>query len=340
MKNKGGQLLIHIIGCLVFLTLPFLFTPNRAAFVDRFSDLRSLKELISYSLLIVFFYLNFLVFVPKLYFSKHYFYYGMVVLISYALIVILPELFMPFKPFPLGPSHKMPPPPPDFIFFRFSHNFFLFLVVGLFSLMLRISNQWKQSEREKLNTELLYLKAQINPHFLFNTLNSIYSLAIDKSDHTAPAVVKLSAMMRYVISEADKDFVPLAKEIAYVQSYIELQQIRFGDAVQVKIEVSGEPLGKKIAPLILIPFIENAFKHGVNAEDNSSISIRIDVLKTDLVLLVVNNKVHIEQPAEEQPGGLGIVNTKNRLKLLYPGRHTLSVQETDHEYSVSLVLTL
>lgn len=340
MKNKGGQLLIHVIGCLVFLTLPFLFTPNRAEFIDRFTDLRSLKELVAYILLIAFFYLNFLVFVPKFYFSKHYFYYVLVILVSYALIVVLPDVLMPVKPFPLEPMPHHPPLPLDFIFFRITHNFFLFLVVGLFSLMLRISSQWKQTEREKLNTELLYLKAQINPHFLFNTLNSIYSLAIDKSDQTASAVVKLSSMMRYVISEADKDFVPLSKEIAYIQSYIELQQIRFGEEVEVQIRISGDTTGKKIAPLILIPFIENAFKHGVNAEENSRISIQIDLLKTDLVLLVVNNKVQVQPAGEEQPGGLGIANTRNRLDLVYPGRHTLSIEENEREHLVSLIITL
>lgn len=339
MKNKGGQLLIHVIGCLVFLTLPFLFTPDRAEFIDRFTDLRSLKELVAYILLITFFYLNFLVFVPKLYFSKHYFYYGLVILVSYAIIVVLPDVLVPVKPFPLEPMPHSPPPR-DFIFFRITHNFFLFLVVGLFSLMLRISSQWKQTEREKLNTELLYLKAQINPHFLFNTLNSIYSLAIDKSDQTASAVVKLSSMMRYVISEADKDFVPLSKELAYIQSYIELQQIRFGEEVEVQVSISGDATGKKIAPLILIPFIENAFKHGVNAEENSRISIQIDLINTDLVLLVVNNKVQVQPAGEEQPGGLGIANTRNRLDLVYPGRHTLSIEENEREHSVSLIITL
>ena len=131
--------------------------------------------------------------------------------------------------------------------------------------MLKINSRLKLAEKEKVNAELSYLKAQINPHFLFNTLNSIYSLAIEKSDYTATAVVKLSSMMRYVITDASHKFVPLEKEINYISNYIELQKLRIDSSIKLMYTVTGDISDKKIAPLVLISFIENAFKYGVNA---------------------------------------------------------------------------
>lgn len=241
-------------------------------------------------------------------------------------------------PGPPGDMHKGPPM--GFSFWgRINHNFFLFFAVFFFSLLLRIALQWRQAQKEKSDAELSYLKAQINPHFLFNTLNSIYSLAIDKSDNTAPAVAKLSGMMRYVISDATKEFVPLEKEIAYIKSYIELQRVRFGESIHLFFEISGNPAGKQIAPLILIPFIENAFKYGVNAEEDSMIRIHIFIEENKLNMEVQNNKVNV-QMAHEDKTGTGIANTQSRLRLLYPARHLLKIADNEKEFSVSLTLIL
>jgi LytS/YehU family sensor histidine kinase len=220
-----------------------------------------------------------------------------------------------------------------------SHQVFLFLAVFFFSLILRISNRWRQSEREKLNAELSYLKAQINPHFLFNTLNSIYSLAIEKSDQTPAAIVKLSGMMRYVISDAGHHLVSLSKEIEYLHNYIELQKVRFGNAVSLSFKVTGVYAGEQIAPLILISFVENAFKHGINAAEDSDIRIEINITSHQLHFTSFNNKVTIQKMPEDR-GGLGIDNTKKRLELLYPGRHTLEITDDPLYFSVSLLLQL
>jgi sensor histidine kinase YesM len=200
-----------------------------------------------------------------------------------------------------------------------------------------MSEQWKRTRKEKLQAELSYLKAQINPHFLFNTLNSIYALAIDKSDHTATAVVKLSGMMRYVLSEAHRDLVSLQKELEYISGYIELQRLRLDDSVQLHFAITGEVRDLRIAPLILIPFVENAFKYGVNPEEDSNISIGIDITGDELHLSVLNHKVTV-QPAEES--GLGISNTRHRLSLLYPGQHDLHISDTPESFFVSLNMKL
>ncbi|MBS1744640.1 MAG: sensor histidine kinase [Bacteroidetes bacterium] len=232
------------------------------------------------------------------------------------------------------------PPPARFNNFLFGalHYVFIFIALVFFTLILTINNRLKQSEHEKLQAELRYLKAQINPHFLFNSLNTIYSFAIEKSDATPFAVVKLSEMMRYVINDAGKDFVSLNMEINYINNYIELQQMRFGDSINLLFSVNGDIPGKIIAPLILIPFIENAFKYGVNTETVSVINIKIDVIASRLQMVVVNEKVKLSKALEERTG-LGIINTKNRLQLLYPGKHELIVKDSD-KYYVSLQLDL
>jgi LytS/YehU family sensor histidine kinase len=240
----------------------------------------------------------------------------------------------------------MPPPPQGQhenlqidVFIDVNQKIFPFLVIIVFSLMLRVSSRWRETEREKMNAELSYLKAQINPHFLFNTLNSIYSLAIMKSDETPTAVVKLSGMMRYVLSETATDFVSLEKEIIYIKNYIDLQKIRFGESISLEFVVNGQTNGHQIAPLILISFIENAFKHGINAEEDSVIKIKIDITAEELFLNVFNKKVAVHI-SEENKSGLGVENTRNRLELLYPKRHKLSIYDTEEQYLVELSIIL
>ena len=339
MKSKTGEILIHILGCITFLAIPILFRPGSMDNFQVFDDPRALGDFISYVFLILFFYLNFFVLVPRLYFKERYFYFGAAIFVCFLIVAFVPDSLVPFE----SMNKSFPPPrkPPGgrLFMFEIGNVLFLFLIVFFLSLMLRITQKWRQTEKEKLNAELSYLKAQINPHFLFNTLNSIYSLAIEKSENTASAIIKLSAMMRYVINEAHQPLVSLEKEINYIRSYIALQQIRFGNSISILFDVNGQVQGQEIAPLILIPFIENAFKHGVNAEENSDIKIIIAVSQNDLLLIVSNNKVFRAQN-DENRSGLGVQNTKGRLQLLYPGRHTLVIDDNNNTFAVSLDIRL
>lgn len=254
---------------------------------------------------------------------------------------------------------------PSFMIFRdFNERFFLFLVALFLALLLKIRDRWIRAEEEKLHAELSYLKAQVNPHFLFNTLNSIYSMALSHSDQTAGAIVRLSSMMRYVLVEAGRDKVPLDQEINHLTDYIELQQTRFEATLHIDKAISGPTSDKYIVPLLLIPFVENAFKYGVNPENPSTIKIRIEIIDDELRLLVVNNKVAVLQPDPtpnnrgigdspnsrgisdtpnslgigDTPSGLGISNTRRRLQMLYPGRHSLHIEDGRDTFSVSLSL--
>ncbi len=351
MKDKTRQILIHVAGSLSFLALAFI--PNFQGRSDTFINPMSVKEVISYSLLILVFYINYFLTVPRLYFARRYGWYFVSVAALYILFQTFVNLAGPQAPPQRGspppaaefapggpPRRQMGPPPHEMdLFIDLNRKIFPFLVVVFFSLMLRISIRWQQTEKEKINTELSYLKAQINPHFLFNTLNSIYSLAIEKSDETPTAVVKLSGMMRYVLSESANDFVSLEKEINYIRHYIDLQKIRFGETIPVLFHVGGIISGQKIAPLVLIPFIENAFKHGVNAEEDALIKTEIAVQNEHLTLTVYNRKV-VVSISEENRSGIGVENTKNRLSLLYPRKHLLEIRDTPEDYLVTLQLDL
>jgi hypothetical protein len=230
------------------------------------------------------------------------------------------------RPRPGGPS-------------ELTQTFFLTLAGFLVALAIRVNNRLRETERDKLQAELSYLKAQINPHFLFNTLNSIYSLAIIESPPTADAIVKLSSFLRYVIQDSQKNQVSLASELDYISHYVALQKLRIDESVQISFRVEGRPNGKQIAPLLLISFIENAFKYGVSPEEPSEIEIVISIHEDKLRCHVFNKKVRVFQPMAIA-SGIGLANTKARLALLYPARHQLTIQDEPGSFTVDLTLTL
>lgn len=347
MKNKGLNITFHIVACLVFLSIPVLLSPDFLE-EDLFRVPPFQRDFIIYVLILIFFYFNYYFLIPKFYAGRKYVIYTILIIVCFLLIELIPRLIIRngfhheelhieeeehhFEP--NWPMHRNP-----FFLMETGRHFFLFLFVVFLSLMLKMRELLKKAQREKSDAELSYLKAQINPHFLFNTLNSIYSLAIDRSDYTATAVVKLSGMMRYVLSEANNEFVSLEKEISYISDFIELQKLRLGNTVKLTYKVSGAVNGKKIAPLILIPFIENAFKYGVNPEENSEIIIEMTISEHNINLSVKNNKVKVKAESHEK-SGLGIQNTKSRLQFLYPGKHYLTLEDNEKDFHVSLSIKL
>jgi sensor histidine kinase YesM len=222
-------------------------------------------------------------------------------------------------------------------------NIAVFLLIFVFSTGIKVINEWLRSEQrtkeianEKLHAELSFLKAQINPHFLFNTLNNIYALASDQSDQTAPAVMKLSSIMRYVLTEARNDVVPLEKEIQFTTHYIELQKMRLTDRSSIDFIIKGDPLGRQIAPLLLLPFVENAFKYGISTRERSPIKILLEINKDSMNFSITNHK-HINTTLKLADNtGIGIHNTKRRLDLLYEDRYKLTIDDGPVEFSVHL----
>ncbi|WP_254560407.1 sensor histidine kinase [Dyadobacter diqingensis] len=344
MKISKVRILSHIFLIIAFLALPYIFAPTGfPSFAELEKNAHERTHLASYILMLAFFYFHYYELLPKYYFNKKYVIYGAAILCFFAGLILLIHL--------LDKPHGMPrafpgPPPRTMKFdkppgaFENSQTMFLFLV-GLFvSFALRINDRLKRAEREKLHSQLSYLKAQINPHFLFNTLNSIYSLAIEKSDRTADAVVMLSSLMRYVIRDASESMVPLNKEIEYIKNYVSLQKFRLDDTVSIDFQVHGIVSNKQIAPLILISFIENAFKYGVNPEQKSLIEISITLNNGQLSMHVANSKLRISSNEEESSGGIGIGNTRTRLELLYPAKHVLTIQDNPDTFIIDLKLDL
>lgn len=196
----------------------------------------------------------------------------------------------------------------------------------------------KQLETEKLNAELNWLKLQVNPHFLFNTLNSIYSQAHLKSSETESSILKFSGIMRYVIYDSHADKVPLEKDLTYIKNYIDLQKIRLSKQCTVEYEEMGNAAQLLIAPLLLITFIENAFKHGISYNKYSFIKINISVLNQLLTLTVKNS---IAEPGRtEAESGIGIDNALKRLRAIYKDRFHLDISTVDEVYVVNLKIEL
>lgn len=341
LKEKKRNIRLHVFGIILFCALPFL-SSNFSLYKDhQLSFEFTLREFMGTILMIGFFYLNYFFMMPNLYFEGKKVAFILWVLLAFTVINAIPLLLWPESAF-----SNISMLTEDFGIYKskpylseIKRNLFRFLGVFFASQTISLNDRWKQSNEEKMNAELASLKAQINPHFLFNTLNSIYSLSLTKSDKTPTAIVKLSSLMRYVITETNKRFVALDREIVYVNSYIELQRIRLDNTAVVTYSFEGYPEEKVIAPLILLPFIENAFKHGVNPETTSQIDIQITVSDTHLYMNVFNLKVpHIIH--RDLRTGYGQENIKRQLELIYPNKHELTIEDNEQSFSVNLKIQL
>lgn len=357
MRISVKSIFIHLLLSVSFLMIPYIFIAGE---LFRFPDLLHSPHdrftVFVYILMLGFFYINYYYLLPALYMKKQVSRYYAIVT-GILVVLILFYYWVDFTP----PRFFRPPPPPRFhdmlqrplpphpphmhkpgAMSQLSQLLFLYIIGILVSLSARISRNLKNIELERNKTALAYLKSQINPHFLFNTLNSIYGLAVkEKADKTAGGMLKLSGILRYVLTETQSDFVSLSKEIDYISNYIELQRLRIDTRTNFNFQVKGETDKQMIAPMLLIPFIENAFKYGINPGIEAHIDIAIIVEGETLELHVFNKKI-AERKDNSRPDQtmIGIENTKNRLALLYPERHQLDINEDFIDYRVMLRLNL
>lgn len=195
-------------------------------------------------------------------------------------------------------------------------------------------------QQEQLKTELSFLRSQVSPHFMFNTLNSMVALARKRSDKLEPALIELSNLMHYMLYESDQEKVSLSKEINYLQSYIDLQTLRFGHQVQIMFSMQHPPEERFIEPMLLIPLIENAFKHGIGLIDDPEINIELKVDANRLSLEVRNKYNLYTQEVKDRVAGIGLNNLVRRLKLLYPDRHQIITEKNGHWFNASLKIQL
>lgn len=219
-------------------------------------------------------------------------------------------------------------------------------IIVLLAIAIVIFKKWYLSEHskkklaeEKMEAELSFLKSQIHPHFLFNTLNNLYALTLLKSEKTSDVVLKLSGLLDYMIYKSNDKFVPLSKELEILESYIELEELRYNKRLDLVHRLSGETAGYQIAPLILLPFIENSFKHGAsNDRSNPKIRIELNTHKEFLQLNVANSIKGKTEKDETLHEGIGLKNVKRRLELIYPNQHKLEIKQGKTEFGVNLII--
>jgi LytS/YehU family sensor histidine kinase len=282
------------------------------------------------------FYLNVSVLMPHLFYKKKYNVYIAALLSSFFIIMLIHGLL--FKP--IVPGH-------EFNFIRSSaHNIVPFLFTVLISTVYNLVAQKIKEDvlsakvqQENLKSELSFLRSQINPHFLFNVLNNIAALVRIKSNELEPTVMKLSSLMHYMLYETDEDKVVVKSEVEYLQAYIDLQKQRHGDELTLLVLFDIKEEWHTVEPMLLIPFVENAFKHGGALMQRPEIYIRLEVDNNQLHF-VVKNKFEDNKTAKDKTSGIGLTNVKRRLTLLYPGKHNLSIEKKDDWFIVHLQLTL
>ncbi|MBK9330366.1 MAG: histidine kinase [Sphingobacteriales bacterium] len=361
LTKRRPYFLFHLAGWLAFIGFQFILLPRQELFIkDGKLTPFCIDQFVVNGLAVAFFYLHSYFLLPVLYFKKKYIRYLFLLTaclgLSLFVVVKINQLHPPpseiptnikgipeFRENPLAPPSPVQAPPHVTLMgekiFLYATFFLKFLLVFLISIALKIYRNWQTAEEEKYKAELLFLKSQINPHFLFNILNSIYVQAIRKAENTAPSIMKLSSIMRYVISEGHHPLVPLEKEIGYVSDYIDLQKMRLSNSIIVDYQLNIQQQDLMIAPLLLITFIENAFKHGISTEEDGVIKITIDISNSQLLMNVRNNKYKTALREEEQ-SGIGIKNTKKRLNLIYPDKHELTIENNDTSYTAILKLNL
>jgi two-component system, LytTR family, sensor kinase len=344
--KKIFLILIHIAGWILLYLLPPLVTQSEIKLPSNFGDV------MNWTLVIVFFYVNYLWLVPRFLSKSRFLVYFTTILLMLATCYFAAELYTRHR-FRVeaeehhetseqqAVAHHRPPR-----FRGYFSSLFCFAILAL-GTSIRVTEGWysnekqkKEMENQKLGAELSLLKSQINPHFFFNTLNSIYSLAIVKSSRTPEAVLKLSELMRYIIYDTERKVVPLSKEVEYIANYIELQRLRLPEEVKVKLKTSLGQGDAVIEPLLLLPFVENAFKHGVDVEQGGQIVIDIKLTGNELTLHVVNPLVDDGSTILEKHGGIGVKNTLKRLNLLYQDNFVFTAGPVKKNYVVDLVLKI
>lgn len=218
------------------------------------------------------------------------------------------------------------------------------VIISIYAMLIRFSIDWVDAQKykdelikERQASEIALFRSQVNPHFLFNTLNNIYSLVYNKSAEAPEAVMKLSSIMRYMLYDSNSDFVAMHKEIEYLNSFIELQQLRITQKGFVEINVNGSMENCTIAPMLFIPFVENAFKHG-DKNHEPGISIQLDIQPRKFIFSVENYLKTGNSQSNEESGGFGLENIKRRLGLLYPDKHKLIIDTSGEKYKIELTI--
>lgn len=238
---------------------------------------------------------------------------------------------MPFMPRRFNPGFTLLP---------FLCTLALSYCYRLFTDYARREQQIRERETMHLRTELSFLRSQVSPHFMFNVLNNLVALARKKSDQIEPSLIRLSGLMRYMLYETDDNRIALSTETDYLKSYIELQLLRFGDDVDLQLSLPAQMHGLRIEPMLLIPFVENAFKHGMGSSDVSVIRVSLELPDEHTAVFTVENPLIPGIQSKDRSSGIGLNNIRRRLALLYPDRHKLVITQQSERFITRLTLHL
>ncbi len=324
---------IHIIFWIVFLIALII--------LDR-GELDVTTNILSNLVLTIFFaaiaYANMLYLIPQYLFTRKTFLYVVFLIMG---IVLITPVYISLQLL----IYRNYPDRINLYYTNVSSIILLEFFVAIISLIYAIIVDWMKKRSEVLElyttnieTELNFLKTQINPHFLFNTLNSIYALSLKKSDEAPDLILKLSEIMRYMLYDCNEDRVSLEQEINYLKNYLDLEKFRKGTNNEIVFTVKGDPDGKSVAPLLFITFVENAFKHGVNNVDKGYVRIHFHILEDELLFEIENTvspQIHLHR-FQGGSGGIGLENVRRRLKLIYPGQHHLEINRNIDRFRVEL----
>lgn len=333
--------LTHIAAWGILVGIPFFFTGREAEALTVERYLRSVIVPVSFMLV---FYANYFVLVDRFLFSKHgwKFFGSNVVLIVAAMLLV--HLCMQLLPNP-GWNHPRSEPEWQHIVAFFVVNAMLYLLVAGLSVAIKMTGGWYQAEsarseleKSRAEAELQNLKSQLNPHFLFNTLNNIYSLIAFSPERAQEAVHDLSRLLRYVLYESSQPLVPLEKELDFIRNYVELMRIRLPGHVRLDTEITVAGTGCNVAPLLFISLIENAFKHGVSNNKPSFISLQISQEERRIVCTICNSYFPKDAAHDKSGSGIGLHNLQRRLDLLYPARHLFTHTQEGDTYCCRLEL--
>lgn len=350
-KSKLVSILLHILIWAVFGMVLFFFQPLTWNISVPYQ--LWIKQAILMCMMVIAFYFNSFVLVPQfLLKSRTGLYFSIIVGVT-AFIVLFSgyaDSWLNLHQLMDAAFHKSGPPRHRGHRFEWDIGMIVIiaLVIGVSTSFTTIQ-KWQRDrqlhqemEQDKISSELSFLKAQINPHFFFNTLNNIYALTLVNADTSRKAIHQLSRMMRYVLYDTQNATTMLSQEIAFVKDYISLMQLRLTDVVDISFNSPATLKDLPVAPMIFLPFIENAFKHGVSATQPSNIAIAIEQDESILYLKVANTIIKEQSNNLEEGNGIGLNNTRRRLDLLYPGKHKLTIDELTVEnlYSVHLMLDL
>ena len=336
MQFSRRPWVLHVLFWLLVFVMMLLAGPG-----NSISTLEVVRKLINLAFYILVVYINLGYLIPKFLSQKNFMTYCL-------LLLAMVAVFTPIKVLLLYITYDEVDPR-EFLVMNQQYIFLLLFLIAGGSTVIKIISDWQRHQRDRkdletqrMQSEIKFLKSQINPHFLFNTLNSLYALTLKKSDKAPEIVIKLSEMMRYMLYECNERRVPLYKEVNYIQNYLDLEKLRQSGQSDIQFKVEGQVTDQSIAPLIFIPFLENSFKHGLNHQlGDGYVHVIMKVLDNKLLLRILNSKpLQAPVPSDRSNGGIGLANVQRRLNLLYPNQYKLDILDSDKEHIVELSLDL